>query len=296
MNKTKNMRFTRHSYKRKLVIFGVSIFMSIALSATGFAAWVISKDTKKQLEGSVEIGAVTEASVEITDMSFIGTENDKNFRFEPLENDTSGRVRYDGNSLPENLDVEFTWKIKNYQIVSDVFVEFKLPSTVYDAVERDWIALPNGFEMSAPEEIDDKEYTVLKYRIQDPKNPDDPKPKITNSGSTTDGILSYEVTKDETTGLAKEVVFTMKIAFEWGEAFKGDNPGIYYDKAYADDIIAGENVPYETVKATLNEFKATLHGITYNEEFEAKSEEAKANDYVDNPIGKYYIVINATVA
>lgn len=296
MKKNKNMRFTRHSYKRKLVIFGVSIFMSIALSATGFAAWVISKDTKKEMNGTVEIGAVTEASVEITDMSFLGNENDRTFRFEPLENDTTGRVRYDGKSLPENLDVEFTWTIKNYQIVSDVFVEFKLPATVYKAVTEGWLSLPAGFEMSAPEEIGGKEYTVLKYRIQDPKNPDDPKPKITTDGSTTDGILSYKVTKDETTGLAKEVEFTMKIAFKWGDAFKGDNPGIYYDRTYENDATAGTAVPYETVKATLNEFKATLHGITYDEAFEAKSEEDKAKDYVDNPIGNYYIVINATVA
>ena len=287
MNKNKNMRFTRRSYKRKLIIFGVSIFMSIALSATGFAAWVISKDTAKDTNGQVQIGAVTEASVEISDISFIGDVN--NFIFEPLENDTTGRVRYDGTSNPENLGVEFTWTIKNYQIVSDVFVEFKLPAAVYTAVEKQWVSLSDKFELSAPTEKDGTAYTVLKYKIQDSTN------KITDDGSK-DGIVEYTVTKDESTGLPKEVVFTMKIDFEWGDVFNGDNPGIYYDKSYEDDPTGGVNVSYADLKATLNEFKATLHGITYNAEFEALSETDKAAQYTQKPIKDYFIVINATVA
>jgi hypothetical protein len=75
------------------------------------------------------------------------------------------------------------------------------------------------------------------------------------------------------------------------------NPGIYYDTTYGEaESHKGAGVEHEDVKATLNEFKATLHGITYNAEFEAKSEEAKAADYEANPINKFYIEINAQVA
>lgn len=287
MNKNKNMRFTRRSYKRKLIIFGVSIFMSIALSATGFAAWLISKDTNQDTNGQVQIGAVSEASVEISDITFIGDVN--NFIFEPLEEDVTGRVRYDGTSAPENLGVEFTWTIKNYQTVSDVFVEFKLPASVYTAVTKGWLSLSDKFELSAPTEINGTAYTVLKYKIQESAN------KITDNGSK-DGIIEYTVTKDESTGLPSEVVFTMNIDFEWGDEFHGDNPGVYYDESYEDDPTAGINVSYAELKATLNEFKATLHGITYNADFEALSEADKAAQYTQKPIKDYFIVINATVA
>ena len=287
-NKKKNMRFTRSSYKRKLIVFGVSIFMSLALSATGFAAWVISKDTQKEANGGIEIGAVTEASISITDIEFIADptkdpaeEEIQNFVFEPLADDTNGRVRFDGESKPENLDVMFTWKVGNYQTVGDVYVDFKLPATVYQAVENNWIALPNSpalTVLSDNETIDGKSYKVVRYTIQTAQN------KITADGSTTDGILTYDVSADGT-----EVTFTMELAFSWGTVFGGINPGIYYDTTGAD-------VSYEELKAELNEFKATLHGITYNAEFEALSEADKKAQYDAKPIDTYYIVINAKVA
>lgn len=293
MKKNKSTRLTRRSYKRKLIIFGVSIFMSIALSATGFAAWVISKDTQKHIDGKVEIGAVTEASVEIEGLDFV--ENKNTFIFEPLESDTTGRVRYDGSSKPENLNVQFTWTIKNYQIVGDVFVEFKLPSAVYTAVTEGWLSIPGDFTMAAPETIGDVNYTVLRYTIQAPSDPNNPKPRITENGSTSDGLLEYVVTKDDD-GLVKDVTFTMDINFEWGSAFNGDNPGIYYDKTYEQYPNTGAEVSYADLKDTLNKFKATLHGLEYNDAFKALSEEAKAEKYTQNPIDKYYIYINAQVA
>ena len=311
MKKRKNTRYTRRSYKRKLIVFGVSIFMSLALSATGFAAWVISKDAEKKADGAVEIGAVTEASVEITEIQFLDDKKDpsadarhKSFIFEPLASDTTGRVRYDGTSEPENLDIEFTWKVSNFQIVGDLFVDFKLPVEVYTAIEKNWIALPEQFViLDGVEEITVGEgekatksnYKVARYVIQDI---DQETPKRIDPAGTgdnyVDNILKYDVTKTAE-GIITDVTFTMKIAFKWGSVFDSLNPGIYYDKDY-DDLTKGANIEHEKVKATLNEFKATLHGITYNTEFEAKTEAEKAEAYEANPIEKFYIVINAKVA
>lgn len=39
-------KLTRNSYKRKIILFGVIVFMSIALISTGFAAWVMSQEKK----------------------------------------------------------------------------------------------------------------------------------------------------------------------------------------------------------------------------------------------------------
>lgn len=306
MKLKRSVRLTRRSYRRKLVMFGVSIFMSLALTATGFAAWVLSKDSNKTESGEVQIGAVTEASVEITDIEFIRDEGDpasvdaSKFVFEPLEDDTTGRVRYDSDKKeqPENLDVKFTWTVKNFQIVGDLFVDFKVPVTVYTAIENDWLSLPETFELqNAVEQIEGVDYKVLRYTIQNADK------KITaNVDLTDDKVLSYKVTKDDD-GVITEVEFTMNIAFSWGAEFDGKNPGIYYDTTYPEKPAMGTGVPYETVKETLNRFKTTLHGINYDkpyenseENFEALSDTAKQELYDNNPVPTYFIVINAKVA
>jgi hypothetical protein len=103
-----------------------------------------------------------------------------------------------------------------------------------------------------------------------------------------DDYFSYTVTDDAG---VKTMQCELTLKFNWGTEFKGQNPGLYYDTD-----VDGKAVPFETVKATLNEFKATLHGITYNAEFEAKSEDEKAAAYAANPIDKYFVIINAEVA
>lgn len=39
-------KLTKNSYKRKVILFGVLLFMSIALISTGFAAWIMSTNAK----------------------------------------------------------------------------------------------------------------------------------------------------------------------------------------------------------------------------------------------------------
>ena len=44
-------RLTRNSYKRKIILFAVFVFISIALISTGFAAWVMSNDATLDANG-----------------------------------------------------------------------------------------------------------------------------------------------------------------------------------------------------------------------------------------------------
>ena len=289
MNTKRGVRLTRRSYRRKLIMFGVSIFMSLALVATGFAAWVLSKDAQQEASGEVTIGAVTEASIEISDITFIGTPDatKAQFIFEPLESDTTGRVRYDGESAPEKLGVAFTWSISNYQIVGDLFVDFKVPATVYTAIENGWLELPEAFALqNGTETIDGKTYKVLRYTIQTAAG------SITANGSSNDGILSYTVTKDA--NVVTDVTFTMNVAFAWGDEFDGLNPGIYYDTP-SETPTYGANIEFDTMKTTLNTFKATLHGIDVDE-YLASNETAQKELCSENPIPNYIIIINANVA
>lgn len=303
MNIKRSVRLTRRSYRRKLIMFGVSVFMSLALTATGFAAWVLSKDETKNAEGTVEIGAVTEASVEITDITFLkNSEEDlydpAKFVFEPLATDTTGRVRYDGESQPENLDVRFSWKVSNFQIVGELYVDFEVPANVYKAIENQWLALPDSFELldtvgKRPDANGvEKEYKILRYVIHDADT------KLTvspNWKETEDDILKYKTNAGE---VINEVEFEMTIAFSWGAAFNGINPGLYYDT----DTV-GMEVEHDQIKETLNKFKTTVHGINYDKpladdtkSFGELTEERQALLYEDNPIDKYFVTITANVA
>lgn len=278
-------RLTRKSYRRKLIMFGASIFMSLALVATGFAAWVLSKDAQVQDNGSVEVGKITESNIEIEGITFEkdGKGNDiKNFVFEPQEGDTAGRVRNDGVNF-EDMDIVLSWKVSNYQIVGDLFVEFKIPANVQSAIDKGYLSLPvaDGQFVKQPETetIAEKVYYVYKLNIGK---------GLSETGTIGTDLLSYTVT--DVDGI-KSITCNMTLKFNWGSVFGGQNPGVYYDTDGT-----GKDVDYDTVKDNLYQFKTTLHGIAYSDTFKALSDAEKDAKYTDNPIDNYIVVINAIIA
>ena len=76
MLKKNFLKLTRKSYRRKLIMFGAAIFMSLALTATGFAAWVLSQDTSVDAGGNGEVGIVSDNELKITDLKYLFDGND----------------------------------------------------------------------------------------------------------------------------------------------------------------------------------------------------------------------------
>ena len=74
-------RLTRKSFKRKRILLGICMFISIAMISTGFAAWVISTDANKEVTGNVNVGTITEAQMEFIDVKL----SNDSFNFEALE-------------------------------------------------------------------------------------------------------------------------------------------------------------------------------------------------------------------
>ena len=90
-------KLTRKSYQRKAMVVGATAFAGIALVATGFAAWVISSSATEKFKGNVQVGTISEKSIEITDIALKEVDGTRDFfSFEPTKTDVSGRVRYDG--------------------------------------------------------------------------------------------------------------------------------------------------------------------------------------------------------
>lgn len=130
-------KLTRNSYKRKIILFGVIVFMSIALISTGFAAWVMSQEKKQSTSGNVTVGAVTEGNIEVN----LDPLTVKDFKFEPKESDTTGRVRNDGTNF-ESLTVTVTGTIKNTQFLKEATIKMNVKDAVKQAETAGYIILP----------------------------------------------------------------------------------------------------------------------------------------------------------
>ncbi len=268
----RNVRLTRRSFRRKLVMFGVAIFASLSITATGFAAWVLSTDANREVEGGVELGSVSDAGVEIENLTFLDKNGDaliKNFKFEPAAGDVDGRVRADDKGNVEDMDIRIGWTIKNYQNVKATTLEFKVPQAIYNAIQKNYIAVPAAFVLRPTsdtnptpktESIDGITYYVYDYTVS---------ATIADSGS--DGDLSWTVDKS---GSLLNVTFTLNLKFNWGAAFENSNPSLYYDTAYA-DTTKGVGVDDATVKRTLLDLKATMYGVQ-------NSDKDTAVGFIDN--------------
>lgn len=229
-------RLTRNSYKRKIVLFGIFIFASIALISTGFAAWVMSTNAKESTKpGNVSVGEVKESNLKITEISLDGTQ----FVFEPSKGDNQGRVRVDLDAdetkAYESLSVTLTATVSPKKYLGSLTIKLSVVETdaehptkftdgIKKAVELNYIVLPECFSETGK--------------------------VITFSGS--DDAPEYNV--NET------------IAFAWGAAFQvtdpmdplktiNVNPSLYYD-----NYEEGLAVEDETVKKTLENLRACIYG------------------------------------
>lgn len=139
-------RLTRNSYKRKIILFAVFVFISIALISTGFAAWVMSNDAQVDSNGNVSVGVVADSSLGIT----INKDAFEAFtyQFEPKEGDNSGRVRLEKPTsenptpLHEQLSFKIEGTITNPDILASLTVQIELPAGIQAAVNEGFIVAP----------------------------------------------------------------------------------------------------------------------------------------------------------
>lgn len=125
----KMAKLTRNSYKRKIIVFGLMVFMAIALVSTGFAAWIMSTNAKHEQNGNVTVGTVTDSSLKLTDVVLSTT----SINFEPKADDTTGRVRYDGTNA-ESLVITVTGKVSPKNVLGDLTIELTMDKAVKDAL------------------------------------------------------------------------------------------------------------------------------------------------------------------
>ncbi len=277
----KNRKITRNSYKRKIILFGIILFISIALISTGFTVWVMSTGAKEETEGGVEIGVVADANITISDLKIykevIKKVVDKEtnvskdvkelaevalnkfvFDFEPLASDTTGRVRYNEGGAVESLVLVINAFVTPKDYISKVTIKLEVPQGVIDAAQQGYITLPECATIMGGElcvELKEGDNELLAETTKNSRGEDVPTGRL---------ILNY------------------RIEFGWGEKFGGMNPGLYFD--VHPDGLATAN---QDVKEQLEKFRALVYGYEYNPE--ATDEELLAHA---SPLYKLTITAN----
>ena len=239
----KRVKLTRRSYKRNLVVFGLMLFMGIALTSTGFAAWVLSQDTNKEVTGNVEVGTVTDNQLQIADLKYYtaydaldSTKNKSveldsegnpifNFKFEPTEEDTTGRVKNNGVDF-EQMTLYIVGKVTPTVAVANfnVSLSFTQAEQIQAAVDKGYIVLPEFAKEGGA--------------------------NVTLGGTSTGGNAT----------LNADGTFVIKVSFAWGTTFGGVNPGEYYD------LPETSTIGYEEMKNTLMNFRQLVHNEQYAED------------------------------
>lgn len=161
------VKMTRKSYKRRKIILGVSLFSSVALVSTGFAAWVLASQAEATESGNITVGTVSDSSIKISNVQF--KDDNDSFIFEPKEEDTAGRVRNDGVNF-EKLSVTVTGEISPNTYVSSATIEMEVPEGITAAIGKNYLVLPTCATSAQtltlnPKESPDETVSTFEYTI-----------------------------------------------------------------------------------------------------------------------------------
>lgn len=283
-------KLTRNSYKRKVILFGVLIFISIALISTGFAAWVMSTNSKKDVDsGNISVGTVTDSSLTFNGVAI----SNQDIYFEPAADDYSGRVRLGSGegvhaeSLKTTVTGNVTPKaylgqLKVYLVVTQAFHDALTGSSNYITLET-----ADGVKMS-PEDLE-------KLLVVGTMNSEG-KIGYTSTDLDGKGLLLYTSGSDSVFSNANysvntsdpdKVSFTINVNFGWGSTFGGVNPSKYYD-----EVVAGKAISDNMVKKTLEDFRAEIYGYK-TELAEAENRDSVITAHANDKL-QFQVVLSAT--
>lgn len=237
-------KLTRRSYNRKLIVFGLAIFLAFGMISTGFAAWLISSAATKDADAPVEVDKIVDESFELTinqldDAGKWKAEAGK-ISFDAKKEDTTGRVQFQANGdndAGEQLELTLSGKVTNVAALG------KQPNGNNEGVLKIEITLPDSLKNAITEK-----YLTVSYTVG-----------ATGSVTTLTSNTLW-VKPDASTG-----EFSITLKFGWGEKFNGKNPCEYYD---LDET--GKAITDAAMKEQLAAFRAILVEATEGEDALAK--------------------------
>ena len=221
---------TRKSFSRKAIVAVMSVFLTVSLTAVGFASWLISKDDSQKGTGNVTASDVSDAILGVT---INKAENLGKINFGPLKNDTTGTIRYNEAETDdcEALKITVIGSIKKFATLKQMEIKIKVPDSVITAAG--YKATDGGEGV--------KTYTVdpaLPKYITLPAGAADEKGNLIDAANK----VEYSATNTTvfTSGADDTATFSFEVTFGWGELFQNENPG-----KYLDNEISGKQVNNE---------------------------------------------------
>ena len=212
---------TRKSFSRKAIVVVMSVFLTVSLTAVGFASWLISNSDSKEGTGNVTASNVSDAILGVTiDQSKLG-----NINFGPDENDRTGNIRYNSAEADDKaaLDITVAGIIDKYKTLDKMSITVKCPDSILTAAGYTWTGA-DGARVYTYEKT--KAYIALPNCAVDK----DGKPLPLTAGEGTTKALDFENGNALFTGSDEnKKEFTVTISFGWGALFEGKNPGKYLD-------------------------------------------------------------------
>lgn len=267
---------TRKSFSRKAIVAVVSVFLTISLTAVGFASWLISNDASTNGTGNVKASNVSDAilGVTIEKADNLGTIN-----FGPLKDDAKGNIRYDEKEPEdiESLKITVNGTINKFATLKLMEIKIKVPDSVIAAAGY-------GLKDGSTNEYEVK--SNLPQYITLPAGAADEKGNLIDPSKTV--VYQATDTKVFTAGEGDSATFTFTVTFGWGELFKKGNPG-----KYLDNEISGAEV--DNVDALLKIAKTENATATYTTlTAEAKRDLLKAmKKAIAESEAKFTVVVNA---
>ncbi|MDD6927118.1 MAG: hypothetical protein PUJ49_04555 [bacterium] len=252
------MKTTRKSFSRKSILVIVSIFLAISLTATGFAAWLISNDAGDKADGNVNVSNVSDQILGVTVETIAET-----VKFAPKETDKTGNIRAedyteqteDKNKDVENLKFNVKGTIKRFQTLEKMEVTVKCSDDILKAAGYTWNndENPRVYTYNAA-----TAFIALPEFAMDK----DGKPLPLATGTT----KAEEILPDNsifTAGTAdNEKKFTYEVSFGWGALFENNNPGRYLD---LEDGLTISETNKTNLLAVANDHKGTDKTEDYTE-------------------------------
>lgn len=232
-------KVTRHAFSKKAIMITASLFVTLALITTGFAAWLISSGASGEGTGNITTATIDDARLGLT----VAMAEGKDFVcFGPQADDNVPDIRYKKPKAGEKDDKEVltatvTGTINNYDRLEKFNITIKISDKALTAAGYTWTETNEGSLKSRTYTYNaEKAYISLPEYAVDTDGrflplPSDPDNKTTAPKTISAGNSMFT---DGTTENEKK--FTFDVTFGWGEKFEGCNPGKYLDREIADHL------------------------------------------------------------
>lgn len=239
---------TRKSFSRKAIVAVMSVFLTVSLTAVGFASWLISNNDSKKGTGNVTASDVSDAILGVT---IENAENLGKINFGPDKNDKTGTIRYNEAETDdfEALKITVSGSIDKYKTLDKMSITVKCPDSILTAAGYTWTG-EDGTRVYTYKK--DKAYIALPGCAVDKDGKFLP---MFDSANNTKADEYPSGDKIFTGSDDNKKEFTVTISFGWGELFQNENPGKYLDNEITDKQVNNK----DALLAIANAENTTAH-------------------------------------